>query len=333
MEPIQNRYFPFRLQYKYPFRIAHTMRTGTDNVYLLLESGGHSAWGECVFVPYYQETIHSFEKLIAACKFPLYTEGFDDFVAGLKQRFPSSYFCIAALDIALHNLRVAMTGQSIYDHFQLNGSTEETSFTIGICSNQEMEAKFTDHPSMASYKLKVNQAEIERIVNHFQFLSCAPFTIDANQGFTDRNEALKWSFQLADRGVAYLEQPFHKEDFDSHAWLKARSPLPIIADESFQHYRDLEKVVRHFDGINLKVMKCGGLSEGVACLQRAREMELKSIIGCMSESSIASSASYEIASLADWVDLDGPLLLNNDPFADKRTKEEIIDLLQKGRNE
>jgi L-alanine-DL-glutamate epimerase-like enolase superfamily enzyme len=141
------------------------------------------------------------------------------------------------------------------------------------------------------------------------------------------------SYKLADKGVWYLEQPFHKEDFESHAWLKARSPIPIIADESFQNYADLEKIVKSFDGINLKVMKCGGLAEGVECLKRAKEMELKSIIGCMSESSVAIDASMQIAPLADWVDLDGNLLITNDLFGNKNnSNESIIEELKKGRN-
>jgi L-alanine-DL-glutamate epimerase-like enolase superfamily enzyme len=133
---------------------------------------------------------------------------------------------------------------------------------------------------------------------------------------------------LADKGVQYLEQPFHKEDLESHAWLKARSPIPIIADESFQNFNDLETVVKHFDGINLKVMKCGGIAEGVRSLQRAKEMELKSIIGCMSESSVVSNASKQISSLADWVDLDGPLLLTNDLFAEEKSAEELMEKLK-----
>jgi L-alanine-DL-glutamate epimerase-like enolase superfamily enzyme len=202
-----------------------------------------------------------------------------------------------------------------------------------MSDDQEMEIKIADNPTMNYYKLKVNQSEVYRIIDTFERFSEKPFTIDANQGFTDRNEALKLSYKLADKGVWYLEQPFHKEDFESHAWLKARSPIPIIADESFQNYADLEKIVKSFDGINLKVMKCGGLAEGVDCLKRAKEMELKSIIGCMSESSVAINASMQIAPLADWVDLDGNLLITNDLFGDTNTSNEsIIEALKKGRN-
>lgn len=324
MSSIQLQYFPYRLNFKYPFRISHTERTGTDNVYLLLTLDQHTAWGEAVFIPYYTETLETFKHLISNCILPEDTGNISRFTQQLKQQFPNSYFCIAGIDIALHNLHTAITTQSIAEQYQLTGQPKETSFTLGISSDQEMEQKFLENSTMSYYKLKVNEHEVGRIISTFQRLTNKPFTIDANQGFTDRNEALKWSYKLADLGVEYMEQPFHKEDFDSHSWLKARSPIPIIADESFQNFADLEKVVKHFDGINLKVMKCGGISEGVAALKRAKEMELKSIIGCMSESSVVSNAAKQIASLADWVDLDGPLLLTNDHFSNNKSNEELI---------
>ncbi len=329
MDSIKLAYYPYRLNFKYPFRIAHTERTGTDNVYVLLTQGNHQAWGECVFIPYYTETLDTFKALINSSVLPVNTDAIGEYITDLKRRFSDSYFCIGALDIALHNLRTATTGQTIAQQYGLLENDKTTSYTLGIASDAEMEQKFQGRPDMQYYKLKVNQEEIGRIVNTFQRLTSTPFTIDANQGFTDRKLALAWSYKLADLGVGYLEQPFHKEDFESHLWLKKQSPIPIIADESFQNYADLEKVVKYFDGINLKVMKCGGISEGVAALQRAKEMELKSIIGCMSESSVVSNAAKQISSLADWVDLDGPLLLTNDLFAEERSVEEVIEKLKK----
>lgn len=325
--PIYLSYFPYRLNFKYPFRIAHTERTGTDNVYVLLRQGDKTSWGECVFIPYYQETLETFKTLISNTPLPNNTENIGTYIDYLKNLFPDSYFCIGAIDIALHNLHTANTGLQIHEQYNIQQNTKATSFTLGISDDSEMERKFQDNPSMDYYKLKVNESEVNRIISTFKSLTNKPYTIDANQGFTDKNEVLKLTYQLADEGVAYIEQPFHKEDFESHAWLKARSPIPVIADESFQNYADLEKIVKHFDGINLKIMKCGGISEGVKSLKRAQEMELKSIIGCMSESSVVNNASKQIAGLADWVDLDGPLLLTNDLFREERDTEELVRLL------
>ena len=329
MSRIQLEYFPFRLNFKYPFRLSHTERTGTDNVYVLLKTENAFGWGECVFIPYYPETLETFKNLISKIELPENTEDISKYTNVLKSNFSNTNFCIAAIDIALHNLHSNLTNTSIQEFYHIEEQSEKTSFTIGMSDDQEMEIKIADNPTMNYYKLKVNQSEVYRIIDTFERFSEKPFTIDANQGFTDRNEALKLIYKLADKGVWYLEQPFHKEDFESHAWLKEQSPIPIIADESFQNFADLEKVVKCFDGINLKVMKCGGISEGVETLKRAKEMGLKSIIGCMSESSVVSNAAKQIASLADWVDLDGPLLLTNDLFKENWSNDELIRLLSK----
>jgi L-alanine-DL-glutamate epimerase-like enolase superfamily enzyme len=328
MSNIHLEYFQYRLNFKYPFRLSHSERDGTDNVYVLLTQDNHSAWGECVFIPYYKETIETFKNLIASIQLPESIENSDMFIKNTLQKNPDSNFCIAAINIALHNLKTSITGKSIAEQLNIQGKPKATSFTIGISTNIEMEQKILENSNMSYYKLKVNSNEIKRITDFFSQISNKNFTIDANQGFTDRNEALKWCYKLADKGVWYIEQPFHKDDFESHSWLKARSPIPIIADESFQSYGDLEKIYKSFDGINLKVMKCGGLSEGAACLKRAREMELKSIIGCMSESSVVINASMQIAPLADWVDLDGNLLITNDLFASQKSNEELIQILR-----
>ena len=328
MNNIQLEYFQYRLNFKYPFRISHSERNGTDNVYVLMSQDEHFGWGECVFIPYYSETIETFKNLISSIQLPESTENIAGFIKETIQKNPHSNFCIAALDIALHNLKTSITGKSISEQLNIQGKPKDTSFTIGISSNIEMEQKILENSNMSYYKLKVNDVEIKRITDLFSQISTKNFTIDANQGFKDRNEALKWTYTLADKGVFYMEQPFHKDDFESHSWLKARSPIPIIADESFQGYSDLEKIYKSFDGINLKVMKCGGLSEGEACLKRASEMELKSIIGCMSESSVVINASKQIAALADWVDLDGNLLITNDLFASQKSNEELIQILR-----
>lgn len=327
MEPIQFSYYPFQLQFKYPFKIATVERIATDNVYLLARKGGFSGWGECVFIPYYPETFSMFKKVMSELPPIVNTDHIGHTMEGLKEKFPDRSFCLAAIDIALHHLHQSMTGISIAQLYGLTKNNAPSSFTLGISDNETMEQKFVEHQEQVYFKLKVNQQEIARIVKKFRSLTDKPFTIDANQGFSDRGEALKWTYTLADLGVAYFEQPFKRDDWESHAWLKARSPIPIIADESFQQWGDLEHVVKYFDGINMKLMKCGGVAEGVKILTRAAEMELKRIIGCMSESSVVAHAANEIAGLANWVDLDGPLLIKNDLFAHPTDDDAMIAML------
>lgn len=255
MEPIQFSFYPYQLQFKYPFKIATVERKSTDNVYLLARKDNCSGWGECVFIPYYPETLDMFKRIMSDLPPIFETNHIDHTIQSLKEKFPNRSFCIAAIDIALHNLHESLTGTSITQLYGLEKNKTVSSFTLGISDDVSMEQKFIENQDQVYFKLKVNQQEINRIVIKFKSLTDKPFTIDANQGFTDRSEALKWTYTLADWGVEYFEQPFKKDDWESHAWLKARSPIPIIADESFQTLGDLEKIVKHFHGINMKVMK------------------------------------------------------------------------------
>ena len=204
MSRIQLEYFPFRLNFKYPFRLSHTERTGTDNVYVLLKTENAFGWGECVFIPYYPETLETFKNLISKIELPENTEDISKYINVLKSNFSNTNFCIAAIDIALHNLHSNLTNTSIQEFYHIEEQSKKTSFTIGMSDDQEMEIKIADNPTMNYYKLKVNQSEVYRIIDTFERFSEKPFTIDANQGFTDRNEALKLSYKLADKGVWYL---------------------------------------------------------------------------------------------------------------------------------
>ena len=138
--------------------------------------------------------------------------------------------------------------------------------------------------------------------------------VDANQGFTNREKALYWATELSKKRVAYFEQPFDKEDFESHKWLKNQVSMPIIADESFQRITDIEKAFKSFDGINVKIIKTGGVLEAKECLMKAKLLKLKTVLGCMSGSSVSINSAKSLSALADFVDLDGVYLIKNDPI-------------------
>lgn len=326
-------YYPYRLNFKYPFKIAHTERAYTDNVYLKIEHLGKYGFGECVFIPYYPETLDSFLKLIKSIKIPedIHFESIPGFINDLKEDYPNDRFSIAAIDIALHNLCTHLSGVRVIDFYKIPGNAAETSFTIGICDKATMKQKLADYPNMSYYKLKVDQNCIEQMVTDFIGLTDKPFVVDANQGFKAPDRALYWCHRLKDLGVQYIEQPFDKLDFELHSWLKDLSPIPIIADESFQKLADIDLVRSAFDGINIKLMKMGGISEAYAAIHAAKKLGLKTLIGCMSESSIAIDAASKLAPLVDWVDLDGAMLLTNDPFSPemRSSDEERIKLIKK----
>lgn len=313
---MQVQYFPYSLEFKYPFKIAHTNRTHTNVVYVKVTDGGAVGWGESAYPPYLPENQESFSALVKLISWPQTIESRDqlnEFLTQLKLQFPQYITSIAAIDMALHQLWANKNGVSLPQVFGLEASNKESSFTIGIGSKAEMEAKMADQKEVRYYKLKIDQEHFKRIFQDYSDLSDLPFVVDANQGFSNRKEALYCADYLKERGVAYLEQPFHKEDFDSHRWLSAHCSIPIIADESFQRVSDLEKVRKAFSGFNVKLAKCGGLQEAYDALMRSKKLDLLAILGCMSESSVAINAAASLKSLADFVDLDGPLLIKNDP--------------------
>jgi L-alanine-DL-glutamate epimerase-like enolase superfamily enzyme len=150
--------------------------------------------------------------------------------------------------------------------------------------------------------------------------------IDANQGWKDKVYALDFIHWLKEQGITMIEQPMNKYDLDSHAWLTERSPLPIIADESCQRLVDIPKLKGAFHGINIKLMKCTGMREAREMVSLANALNLRLMIGCMTETSVAVSAAAQLAPKMEWADLDGNILLSNDCFTGMKLTEGKINL-------
>jgi L-alanine-DL-glutamate epimerase-like enolase superfamily enzyme len=192
-----------------------------------------------------------------------------------------------------------------------------TSFTIGIDTPEVVRRKTVEAEPYRILKVKLGRdRDTDRqLIETIRTVTDKPITVDANQGWRDREEALRMSEWLAARNVVFIEQPMPKEQIDDTAWLRKRSPLPLIADESVQRLTDVPKACGVFDGINVKLMKCTGLREAHKMITLARALNLKVMLGCMTETSCAISAAAQLSPLVDWADLDGALLIKNDLFA------------------
>jgi L-alanine-DL-glutamate epimerase-like enolase superfamily enzyme len=314
---MQYKVFPYQLQFKHPFKIAHTLRSQTEVVYLQLLHEDIIAWGEAAFPPYVSENIETFKQFISKVNLPQNIKNLEElhtYLNAVKSKFPHDTFSICALDIALHNYLAIKLNNTISQLYALPSLPKNTSITIGMGSIEEMQQKINEAHDAHYFKLKVNQEYALSIVENFRKISDKPFVVDANQGFSNKKLALKFADFLAECKVQYLEQVFDKNDLEAHRWLKQKSKIPLIADESYQSITNLEKVAECFDGINVKLMKSGGLMEGYNSLAKAKSMGLITMLGCMSESSVAVSAASSLSALADFVDLDGPFLIKNDPF-------------------
>ena len=313
--------YPFQLQYKFPFRITHGMRTHTDVVYVKLEHQGHVAWGEAALPPYLPETQKTvFDFLIDFQKsFPF--QSIDDWFEQLKKE-STNLSAKAALDMALWQLNASLQNTTVSNLLGIQNNTANKKncfYTIGLGSNEEMKIKLEDGLSNGFhlFKLKLNGTINDyEVVEHF--ISLRPndiFAVDMNSAYSDEKEAAIFIDYLRKNNCKIIEQPLNKKLLDEMKALNDQFPNILYADESCQRLNDIEKLKDKFYGLNIKLMKCGGITEAYQMIIKAKTLGLKILIGCMSESSVGCGAAAHLTPLVDWVDLDGQYLISNDPFA------------------
>jgi L-alanine-DL-glutamate epimerase-like enolase superfamily enzyme len=311
---------PLLLELRHPFRIAIGMRTHTNAVLTQIQHEGLVGHGEAAMPPYYGEThdtAAAFLDRAAQLLAPLHDmSDIGAIMAEVDALAPGNHAAKAAVDIALHDLWAKMQGQALWQLWGMNPDTmPPSSFTLGMDSPEVLREKLAEGADFHIIKVKLGSDDDQAIVRNIRQWSDKPIYADANQGWKDRAAALELVAWLATQNVLLIEQPFPKDDLASAAWLRERSPLPLIADESFQRLADLDRVADAFHGVNIKLMKCTGLHEGRQALQAARNCGLQVMIGCMTETSCGISAAAALAPHCDFADLDGCWLIRNNPFA------------------
>jgi L-alanine-DL-glutamate epimerase-like enolase superfamily enzyme len=311
-------YQPFELQLKHTFTIAKFSRTSTPVMLLQIKHEGFTGYGEASMVPYMgetYETANAFLSKVDAAQFK-YPFDFSAIVAYLDSIAPGNTAIKAGIDIALHDLDGKLKQQPCWQLLGSNPATMPvTSFTIGIDTLDIMRQKVLEAANdYKVIKVKLGRDNDKELIQAIRSVTDLPLYVDANQGWTDLEKSLDLTYWLQEQGVLLIEQPMLKTDTDSNAWLTERSPLPIIADEAVQRLADIEKLKGAYHGINIKLMKSAGIYEAHQMLLKARELDLKVMIGCMTETSCAALAGAALAPQCDWADLDGPFLTSNNPF-------------------
>jgi L-alanine-DL-glutamate epimerase-like enolase superfamily enzyme len=218
-----------------------------------------------------------------------------------------------AIDIALHDLVGKAVGQPVHALIGLSPDIPPTDFTIGIDAPEivaERAARAADFPAL---KIKLGGPQDLATLRAVRAVFDGPIRVDANTGWT-RDDAERLLPEIIALGVELIEQPFPARAYRDLGWLQARSSIPIVADESAVMIEDLDALEGVVAGVNVKLAKCGGIAPAKAMLERARELGFRTFLGCMEETSVGIAGSAAVASLADWVDLDGCLLLGDDPF-------------------
>ncbi len=310
-------YRPYELQLRHVFTVATNSRTTTPVVLTTIEYDGVTGFGEASMPPYLGESHESVLNFLSKVDLGQFSDPFlmEDILAYVDGVMPGNYAAKASVDIALHDLTGKLLGQPWFRIWGLDPlKTPVTSFTIGIDTADVVREKTLEASAFRQLKIKMGRDNDREMIDVVRSVTDVPVFVDVNQGWKDRNYALEMANYLSERGTLFIEQPMPKEQVEDIAWLTERSPLPIVADEALQTVGQLLGMKGIYSGINIKLMKCGGMHAAYKMITMARQMGMKILIGCMTETSCAVSAAAQLSPLVDWADLDGNLLISNDVY-------------------
>lgn len=304
---------PLDLVLRHTFRIARGASDVRHNLLVELRDGDRLGRGEAAPILRYGEDRASataaVQGMSARLGDPRHFSHAVARAAAMGQRSAQ-----AALDIALHDLAAQRFGVPLFEMLGLDpGEAPLTSFTIGMDTPDVVVAKVREAGDYPILKVKMGSDDDREMLTAVRDATDRPLRVDANEGWTPEGalERIEW---LARLGVEFVEQPLPANRLEQTRALRRRSPLPFFADESVHTAADIPALVGAFDGINIKLMKCGGIAEALRMIAVARAHGLKVMLGCMIESSVGITAAAHLSPLVDAADLDGNLLVENDPF-------------------
>jgi L-alanine-DL-glutamate epimerase-like enolase superfamily enzyme len=307
-----------RLVLRHTWTISRNSSDFKENVFVRVERDGVVGWGEAAPNVRYGE---SAELTVAAIeKARPVIEGGDwlhyvDLRGQWERAMPDQSCACAALDIAVLDWVGNRLNVPLYRLWGLDASkTPVTTFSIGIDTPEIIKQKVAEAKDFPVLKIKVGRDNDTEILAAVREATDKPLRVDANEGWHDKQQALDKIHWLQGLGVELIEQPLPAAMIEETAWLRERADIPIIADEAVKRASDIPRLAGAYDGINIKLMKAGGIQEAIRMIHVARALGLKVMLGCMIESSVAVSAAAHIGPLVDYADLDGNLLISNDPF-------------------
>jgi L-alanine-DL-glutamate epimerase-like enolase superfamily enzyme len=236
-------------------------------------------------------------------------------MAEVFRRIEGGYAAKAAIDIALMDWTARKLGLPLYRHFGLDPrDSPPTTFSIGIDTPEMTRRKVREAEAFPILKIKVGLDSDEATIEAVRSETNKPLRADANEGWKNKEEAVRKINWLESRGVEFVEQPLPAAMIEEARWVRSRVHIPIIADEACLHPSDIPRLAGAFDGVNIKLMKCGGILEALRMIEMAKSLGMKTMLGCMIESSIGVTAAAHLSPLVDYADLDGNLLIANDPY-------------------
>jgi len=309
----------YSLRLRQPFRTARSAADAERHVVIVRVDGGV---GEAAPTPYYGETVetvrHALERYAPVLADLPPIAPIETASARMRAALGGNTAARAAVECALWDALGRWVNQPLWRLWGLDPThVPQTSYTIGLDTLDAMQAKAREAEPYAILKVKVGGSNDLDVLRALRDVTDKPIRVDANTAWTAR-EAVERCEELAPFGVEFVEQPVKAHDLDGLRFVRERSPVPIVADESARTSMDIPRLAGCVDGINIKLAKCGGLIEAMSMIRAARAHSMRVMVGCMIESSVGIASMAQLTPLVDYVDLDGHLLVANDPYEGAR---------------
>ncbi len=307
-------YYTYELPFKYPFTTARGTKTHQPTLVIELEHFGVKGYGEAPAIAYYDVTVDKMVSLLEEKRKFIESYAMHDperFWHFLHHLFPGQNFLICALDMAAWDMFGKMKNKTLYQLWDVPFTNNiVTDYTIGMDTIEKMVQKMEAFPNPI-YKVKMGGEDDIAMVEALRSKTNAILRVDVNSGWTIEEAQLKIPL-LKELGVEFVEEPIERFNYEGMAIVHKTSVLPLMADESCVTVSDVDKCATCFDGINIKLTKCGGLTPALEMIKKARSYNMKIMVGCMNESTVGSAAMAQLIPLIDYIDMDGPLLLDKD---------------------
>jgi len=307
-----------RLKLRHTWTTVMSSSEYRDTVHLRYTHEGITGVGEGAPIVRYHENAESAQRAIESVQDLLASADprqFAKIMTEVFRRVDGQNAAKAAIDIALMDWFGQKLGVPLYTYFGLDAADAPvTTFSIGIDNPDVTRQKVREAAAFPVLKIKVGLATDEPTIEAVRSVTRKPLRVDANEGWKDKEEAVRKINWLESQGVEFIEQPMPAEMIDETRWVRSRVHIPVIADESCIHSADIPKLAGAFDGINVKLDKAGGILEAYRMIQIAKSLHMKTMLGCMISSSISVTAAAHLSPLVDYADLDGNLLIANDPY-------------------
>lgn len=308
-----------RLQLRHTWTTTMASSDLRDTVHVAYRRDGVTGRGEGAPIVRYKESAESARQTLESLR-PLVTAAdpwrFSRLEAEIDRRITGEYAARAALEIALWDWIGQKLGVPLYQYFGLDPDDAPiTTFSIGIDTPEVTRQKVREAEPFPVLKIKVGLATDEQTIAAVRSVTDKPLRVDANEGWKTKEEALEKIRWLETQGVEFVEQPLPAAMVEETRWVRERVRMPIIADEAVLRPADIPRLAAAYDGVNIKLDKCGGILPAWRMIQIARALGLKTMLGCMISSSVSVTAAAHLSPLVDYADLDGNLLIANDPYS------------------